>query len=240
MPISASPTPGRGLLQPKDHTLILIDYQSQMAFATKSIDAVTLRNNAALVANAARGFRRFDDPDHGGREELLRSDLRRDHGRLSRRRDHRPHLDEYLGGCRRHQARQRDRQGPPGPRRSVDQRVHRRPDALGTRSGLRGLCHRRCLRRRLDRGARSRDGPDGAGRRAPDDLAAIPARAAARLGADRDLRDDDRHARKCGRRLWSRHRSTPRPCSARTKADRRAPGRSARRAASFGWRRTRR
>jgi nicotinamidase-related amidase len=56
MPISASPTPGRGLLQPKDHTLILIDYQSQMAFATHSIDATTLRNNAALVANAAAGF----------------------------------------------------------------------------------------------------------------------------------------------------------------------------------------
>jgi nicotinamidase-related amidase len=44
------------LLSPKDHTLILIDHQSQMAFATHSIDAVTLRNNAALVAHAAAGF----------------------------------------------------------------------------------------------------------------------------------------------------------------------------------------
>ncbi|MBC7831703.1 MAG: hydrolase [Hyphomicrobium sp.] len=52
----ATPTPGKGLLSPGDHTLILIDHQSQMAFATKSIDAVTLRNNAALVANAARVF----------------------------------------------------------------------------------------------------------------------------------------------------------------------------------------
>lgn len=54
--ITASPTPGKGLLSPADHTLIMIDHQSQMAFATKSIDAVMLRNNAALVAHAARVF----------------------------------------------------------------------------------------------------------------------------------------------------------------------------------------
>lgn len=48
--------PGEGLLSPKDHTLIMIDFQSQMSFATKSIDAVNLRNNAALVAHAAAGF----------------------------------------------------------------------------------------------------------------------------------------------------------------------------------------
>lgn len=52
----ATPTPGKLLLSPKDHTLIMIDFQSQMAFATHSIDAVTLRNNAALVAHAAAGF----------------------------------------------------------------------------------------------------------------------------------------------------------------------------------------
>jgi hypothetical protein len=34
----------------------MIDFQSQMACATKSIDAVTLRNNAALLAHAASGF----------------------------------------------------------------------------------------------------------------------------------------------------------------------------------------
>lgn len=56
MSITATPTPGSKLITPKDHTLILIDYQSQMAFATHSIDAITLRNNAALVANAAAGF----------------------------------------------------------------------------------------------------------------------------------------------------------------------------------------
>ncbi|HZC55402.1 MAG TPA: hydrolase [Xanthobacteraceae bacterium] len=48
--------PGRTLLSPSDHTLILIDFQSQMAFATKSIDPVVLRNNAALVTNAAKVF----------------------------------------------------------------------------------------------------------------------------------------------------------------------------------------
>jgi nicotinamidase-related amidase len=53
---TAKAAPGGTLLNPTDHTLILIDFQSQMAFATKSIDAVTLRNNAALVSNAAKIF----------------------------------------------------------------------------------------------------------------------------------------------------------------------------------------
>lgn len=52
----ATAAPGKLLLTPQDHTLIMIDFQSQMAFATKSIDAVALRNNAALVAHAAAGF----------------------------------------------------------------------------------------------------------------------------------------------------------------------------------------
>jgi len=56
MALEATPTPGSKLLTPKDHTLIMIDFQSQMSFATKSIDAVNLRNNAALVATAAKGF----------------------------------------------------------------------------------------------------------------------------------------------------------------------------------------
>ena len=49
-------TPGKTLLNPQDHTLILIDHQSQMAFATKSIDTTLLRNNAGLVAHAAKIF----------------------------------------------------------------------------------------------------------------------------------------------------------------------------------------
>lgn len=53
---NATPTPGKGLISPNDHTLVMIDFQSQMAFATHSIDTVTLRNNAALVAHSAAGF----------------------------------------------------------------------------------------------------------------------------------------------------------------------------------------
>ncbi|MDC7789773.1 hydrolase [Rhodoplanes sp. TEM] len=53
---TATPTPGRTLVDPRNHMLIMIDFQSQMSFATKSIDAVALRNNAALVAHAAAGF----------------------------------------------------------------------------------------------------------------------------------------------------------------------------------------
>ena len=54
--VQATATPGKGLLAPHDHTLIMIDFQSQMAFATKSSDAIALRNNAALVSQAAAGF----------------------------------------------------------------------------------------------------------------------------------------------------------------------------------------
>ncbi|MFZ0871877.1 MAG: hydrolase [Rhodanobacter sp.] len=56
MTLTAKATPGSQLLTPKDHALILIDFQSQMSFATHSIDAITLRNNAALVARAAASF----------------------------------------------------------------------------------------------------------------------------------------------------------------------------------------
>lgn len=52
----AEAKPAGTLLNPSDHTLILIDHQSQMAFATKSIDVVLLRTNAALVAQGAHGF----------------------------------------------------------------------------------------------------------------------------------------------------------------------------------------
>ena len=53
---TAIAAPGKSLIDPFNHTLIMIDHQSQMAFATHSIDAVTLRNNAALVAKAAKEF----------------------------------------------------------------------------------------------------------------------------------------------------------------------------------------
>jgi len=57
MSITATPTPAKALLNPSNHALILIDFQSQMAFATKSIAPELLRNNAALVSNAAAGFK---------------------------------------------------------------------------------------------------------------------------------------------------------------------------------------
>jgi nicotinamidase-related amidase len=57
MTITAKATPGSQLINPKNHALILIDYQSQMAFATHSIDAITLRNNAGLIARAAASFK---------------------------------------------------------------------------------------------------------------------------------------------------------------------------------------
>ena len=52
----ATAAPGRTLLNPRDHVLIMIDYQPQMAFPTASIDGIRLRNNVALVANAAKTF----------------------------------------------------------------------------------------------------------------------------------------------------------------------------------------
>lgn len=57
MTITATAAPAKSLLTPADHALILIDFQSQMAFATKSIDPTLLRNNAALVAGAAASFK---------------------------------------------------------------------------------------------------------------------------------------------------------------------------------------
>ncbi|WP_394782268.1 hydrolase [Undibacterium sp.] len=53
----AKAQPGKTLLDGSNHTLIMIDHQSQMSFATKSIDPVLLRNNAALVAKAAKEFK---------------------------------------------------------------------------------------------------------------------------------------------------------------------------------------
>ena len=52
----AKPTPGKSLLTPTNHVLILIDHQPQMAFATKSIDIVELRNNVTGLAKAAKVF----------------------------------------------------------------------------------------------------------------------------------------------------------------------------------------
>ena len=49
--------PSEKLLNPKNHTLVFIDHQSQMAFATTSIPIVELRNNVAIVAGASKIFK---------------------------------------------------------------------------------------------------------------------------------------------------------------------------------------
>jgi nicotinamidase-related amidase len=49
--------PSEKLLTPKNHALILIDHQPQMAFATRSIDIAELRNNVTGLAKAAAVFK---------------------------------------------------------------------------------------------------------------------------------------------------------------------------------------
>ncbi|MBC6110894.1 hydrolase [Pedobacter fastidiosus] len=49
--------PSPMLLNPTNHTLILIDYEGQMAFPTKSIPIDQLRNNTAIVAGASKIFK---------------------------------------------------------------------------------------------------------------------------------------------------------------------------------------
>ncbi|MFA6246950.1 MAG: isochorismatase family protein [Mucilaginibacter sp.] len=48
--------PSSELLSPENHTLVLIDFEGQMAFATKSISTAELRNNVGLIAGASKIF----------------------------------------------------------------------------------------------------------------------------------------------------------------------------------------
>lgn len=48
--------PSNELLSPKNHGLIMIDFEGQMAFATKSISITELRINAGIVAGASKIF----------------------------------------------------------------------------------------------------------------------------------------------------------------------------------------
>lgn len=48
--------PSPELLDPTNHTLVLIDHEGQMAFAVKNIPGDQLRNNTALVAGASKIF----------------------------------------------------------------------------------------------------------------------------------------------------------------------------------------
>jgi nicotinamidase-related amidase len=56
MSLKAKAAAAASLLSPSNHALLMIDFQPQMAFATRSIDAVVLRNNAALLSRSAAGF----------------------------------------------------------------------------------------------------------------------------------------------------------------------------------------
>lgn len=48
--------PAASLLTPENHTLLLIDHQPQMAFATHSIEVAELRNNTVGLAKSAKLF----------------------------------------------------------------------------------------------------------------------------------------------------------------------------------------
>lgn len=49
--------PSPQLLNPKNHTLVLVDHESQMAFAVGNIPVDQLRTNTALVAGASKIFK---------------------------------------------------------------------------------------------------------------------------------------------------------------------------------------
>ena len=53
---TAKPVPGKDLLTPDNHALLIIDHQPQMAFAVKNIDIVDLRNNVTALAKSAKVF----------------------------------------------------------------------------------------------------------------------------------------------------------------------------------------
>ncbi|WP_367866619.1 hydrolase [Pedobacter sp. WC2423] len=49
--------PSPNLLSPENHALVLIDFEGQMAFATKSIAITELRTNVAIIAGASKIFK---------------------------------------------------------------------------------------------------------------------------------------------------------------------------------------
>jgi nicotinamidase-related amidase len=48
--------PSPDLLTPENHALVLIDFEGQMSFATKSISMTELRTNTAIIAGASKIF----------------------------------------------------------------------------------------------------------------------------------------------------------------------------------------
>lgn len=55
-PLALAGEPASGLLTPDNHTVILIDHQPQMAFATRSHSIEEVRNNVTALAKSARAF----------------------------------------------------------------------------------------------------------------------------------------------------------------------------------------
>jgi nicotinamidase-related amidase len=55
VPVSAQ-KPAPKLIDPVNHVLVMIDHQPQMAFATQSHTIDAIRNNAAMIAKAAKTF----------------------------------------------------------------------------------------------------------------------------------------------------------------------------------------
>lgn len=52
-----SQKPSAKLLNPTNHTLVLIDHQPQMAFATQSHSIEIIRNNTAMISKSAKTFK---------------------------------------------------------------------------------------------------------------------------------------------------------------------------------------
>ena len=214
MATNAKPVPGKTLCRPHDHTLIMIDHQSQMAFATKSIDAVTLRNNAAMVAKAAAGFKVstilttvaektfsgpiFDEIKDAfpGADVIDRTSMNTwEDGRVTDR-------VNQIGKNRLVFAGLWTSVCIVGPTLSaLDQgfEVYVIADACGD---VTDEAHERAMDRMVQAGVR------------PDDLPAVPAGAAARLGPHRDLRAHHRHRQASTAAATASASSTPRPCSA--------------------------
>lgn len=57
IPVANAGEPGKSLLTPDNHVLVLIDHQPQMAFATRSHSIEDIRNNVTGLAKAAKAFK---------------------------------------------------------------------------------------------------------------------------------------------------------------------------------------
>jgi nicotinamidase-related amidase len=200
MTIKATRTPGKSLISPTDHTLVMIDFQSQMAFATKSISTELLRNNAALVANAAAGFNvstilttvaadSFSGPMFSEITDAFPNQPLLDRTSMNTWEDSAV-IDEVnrIGKERIIFAGLWTSVCIVGPVASaIDQGfdVYFISDACGDISEE---AHERAVERMIQLGAKP-----------------VSPRVAARLGAHRDLRHDDRLREEVGRRVWPGH-----------------------------------